>query len=297
MHYLITGGTGLIGRELCRRLLSEGHQITLWTRDVKKAHQTCGEQVKAVTALDMIPAHESFDAVINLAGEPIADGRWTTAQKQKIEQSRIGLTRQLVDWLAQHPQKPHSLISGSAVGWYGDQGDRLVTEQSDFHDEYSHQLCAQWEAAAETARELGIRVAIVRTGLVVAAEGGFLSKMLLPFKLGLGGRISHGRQYMPWIHLHDIARLFIFLSQHASAEGVFNGTAPTPVTNQQFTKTLAEALKRPAIFPVPAVVLKVAFGEMSDLLLGGQNAVPEKAQAIGFEFSYTDLLTTLNSVV
>lgn len=297
MHYLMTGGTGLIGREICRQLLSEGHHITLWTRDVKKAHQHCGEQIKAVTALEMIPANETFDAVINLAGAPIADGRWTSSKKQKIEQSRIGLTQQLVAWLAQHPQKPQCLISGSAVGWYGDQGDRLVTEQSDFHDEYSHQLCAQWEAAAESAQNSGIRVVIVRTGLVVAAEGGFLGKMLLPFKLGLGGRISHGQQYMPWIHLHDIARLFIFLSQHESAQGVFNGTAPNPVTNQQFTKALGTALNRPAIFPVPAVVLKAAFGEMSELLLGGQKAVPEKAQALGFEFFYTDLQTTLNSVV
>ncbi|MCC5797095.1 MAG: TIGR01777 family oxidoreductase [Methylophaga sp.] len=297
MHYFMTGGTGLIGREICRQLLSEGHHVTLWTRDVEKAHQYCGEHIKAVTALAMIPANETFDAVINLAGEPIADGRWTPSKKQKIERSRIGLTQQLVAWLAQHPQKPQCLISGSAVGWYGDQGDSLVTEQSDFHDEYSHQLCAQWEEAAETAQNLGIRVAIVRTGLVVAAEGGFLSKMMLPFKLGLGGRISHGQQYMPWIHLHDIARLFIFLSQHESAQGVFNGTAPNPVTNQQFTKALATSLKRPAFFPVPAVVLKVAFGEMSELLLGGQKAVPKKAQAIGFEFFYTDLQTTLNSVV
>ncbi|MDT8311312.1 MAG: TIGR01777 family oxidoreductase, partial [Methylophaga sp.] len=172
-----------------------------------------------------------------------------------------------------------------------------VTEHSDCHDDFAHRLCEDWEQAALAAETLGIRVAIVRTGLVIAADGGFLTKMLLPFKLGLGGPIADGQQYMPWIHLDDIRDLLLFLAEHDNVSGVFNGTAPSPVTNNEFTKTLASVLSRPAFFRVPACVLKTALGEMATLLLGGQRAIPEKARTAGFDFQYTALRPALEATL
>lgn len=295
--YLLTGGTGLIGRAISEKLLGKGHHIIILSRDTDKVRDLFSDKVTAVNDLQQIPAARQIDIVINLAGAPIADKRWSDKQKQTLRDSRIGLTRQLVGWLQQRSLKPHTLISGSAVGWYGDQQADIVTEQSDYHDDFAHQLCEDWEQAALDATDMGIRVAIVRTGLVVAANGGFLSKMLLPFKLGLGGPIADGQQYMPWIHLADIRDLFLFLAEHDSANGVFNGTAPNPVTNNEFTKTFASTLDRPAIFRVPACVLKTAMGEMATLLLGGQRAIPEKALAAGFAFKYTELQPALEAVL
>lgn len=295
--YLLTGGTGLIGRTISEKLLGKGHHIIILSRDTDKVRDLFNGKVTAVNDLQQIPAARQIDIVINLAGAPIADKRWSDKQKQTLRDSRIGLTRQLVGWLQERSLKPQALISGSAVGWYGDQQAGIVTEQSDYHDDFAHQLCEDWEQAALAATNMGIRVAIVRTGLVIAANGGFLSKMSLPFKLGLGGPIADGQQYMPWIHLVDIRDLFLFLADNVSATGVFNGTAPNPVTNNEFTRIFASTLNRPAIFRVPACVLKTAMGEMATLLLGGQRAIPEKALAAGFAFKYTELRPALEAVV
>jgi len=296
MNYLITGGTGLIGSVICQQLQAAGHTVMVLSRNRDKVHQRCGLSAVAITDLNEIGHSEQVDIVINLAGAPVADARWSKQRKKELEQSRISLTEKLVDWIARRDKKPISLISGSAVGWYGNQGDTLLTETSDYHNEYAHQLCERWEQAALKAQDDGVRVCIVRTGLVIA-NGGFLKRMLLPFKLGVGGRIADGQQYMPWIHHTDIANLFIFLSKKPEAHGVFNGTSPTPVTNEEFTHTLAQVLHRPAILPVPACVLKWALGEMSELLLGGQRVIPEKAQEIGFEFVYTDLQNALTTTL
>lgn len=295
--YLITGGTGLIGRAISEKLLGNGHDVIIFSRDTDKVRDLFNGKVTAVNDLQQIPAERQIHIIINLAGAPIADKRWSDKQKQTLRDSRIGLTRQLVNWLQRRSLKPHTLISGSAVGWYGDHQADIVTEQCDYHDDFAHRLCEDWEQAALTATDMGIRVAIVRTGLVVAANGGFLSKMSLPFKLGLGGPIADGQQYMPWIHLVDIRDLFLFLAEHDSANGVFNGTAPNPVTNNEFTKTFASTLNRPAIFRVPACVLKTAMGEMATLLLGGQRAIPEKALAAGFAFNYTELRPAIEAVL
>lgn len=297
MNYLITGGTGLIGASICQKLQAAGHTVLVLSRSREKVHQRCGLSAVAITSLDEIGTTEQIDIVINLAGAPIADARWTERRKQELENSRIGLTENLVAWIARRNQKPLCLISGSAVGWYGNQGDKAVTERSGFNDEYAHQLCDRWEQAALKAQQHGVRVCIVRTGLVLAANEGFLQRMLLPFKLGLGGPISNGQQFMPWIHIDDITNLFIFLSKKPDLEGVFNGTAPSPVSNAEFSRTLAQNLHRPAFMMVPACVLRVALGEMSELLLGGQRAVPEKARAAGFEFQYTDLNSALGNVL
>lgn len=295
--YLITGATGLIGQALCQRLLNNGETIFALSRNCQRARKILGPQVQCAESVDALPADCHIDVVINLAGAPIVDKRWTDDRKQKLLESRVAYTQDLIQQLAKRPTLPHSLISGSAVGWYGDQGDTVLTENSNFKPEFSHELCEQWENAALAAESLGIRVAIVRTGLVLAAKGGFLDKMKLPFKMGLGGPISDGQQYMPWIHIDDICRLFLFLAEQRSYSGVFNGCAPRPVTNQQFSQALAETLRRPAFFRVPACALKLAMGEMAGLLLGGQRAIPEKAQAAGFEFLYTDIHSALNDVV
>ena len=297
-HILLTGGTGLIGRSIIAQLLNTNHTITVLTRHPDQIYRHWAKQVKAVTNLEQIASDQTIDGVINLAGAPIADARWTKQRKQLLEDSRIRLTRQLVDWIRSRPSLPTCFISGSAVGWYGDHGDQVLTEVSGFHDEYAHQLCDAWEQAAISAQDLGIRVCIVRTGLVIAPDGGFLQRLLFPFKLGLGGRLGSGRQYMPWVHIDDIADLFIFLYSAQSANGIFNGCAPSPVTNREFTAILAKQLHRPAYLPVPALSLKLMLGEMSQLLLGSQRAIPEKVLKLGFKFKYTELpsalITTLN---
>lgn len=296
MNYLITGGTGLIGSKICQKLQAAGHTIIVLSRSKDKVQRRCGLSAIAVTSLDEIGHNEQVDVVINLAGAPIADARWTQKRKQELKDSRIKLTEELVEWIGKRQHKPAALISGSAIGWYGDQGDTALTEQSGFKDEFAHALCDEWEQAALKAQHFGVRVCLVRTGLVVAPRAGFLQRMLLPFKLGLGGPISDGQQYMSWVHLEDISNLFIFLSKQQQ-QGVFNGTAPQPVTNAEFSRMLAQNLHRPAFMVVPGCMLKLAFGEMSQLLLGGQRVLPEKARAAGFEFQYTDLNSALGDVL
>lgn len=294
-NYLLTGGTGLIGQSLTRQLLENGDKVIIHSRDRQKVDQIFGRHVTAVESFDEIPESQQLDAVINLAGAPIADRRWSTSRKQTLLDSRVESTRHLVNWLNQRLQKPQVLISGSAVGWYGDGGQKPLTEASSFQDEFSHQLCEQWEQQARQV-DSNVRLVIIRTGLVLASGGGFLKRMLLPFKLGLGGRIGDGQQYMPWIHLDDITALFIRASVDAGFEGVYNGTAPAPVTNSTFTQTLAQVLHRPAVLPLPAGILKAGLGEMSRLLLTGQRALPDKARRDGFQFHYPELTRALKDV-
>lgn len=296
-HILITGGTGLIGSALCKLLIQKNYRVTVLSRAPKTVHDKCGEQVKSIKILSEIADDIVIDGVINLAGEPIANKRWTIKRKEELEISRVDLTHNLVKWLTERRHKPACLISGSAVGWYGDGGHKILTEQSEYQDEYTHQLCDNWEKQALEAEEAGIRVCIVRTGLVLAKNAGFLKKMLLPFKLGLGGRLGHGDQFMPWIHLTDIINLLIFLVENTKAHGVFNACSPNPITNKVFTSILANQLHRFALLTVPTWLLKSLLGEMSRLLLTGQNALPKKAQAIGFRFVYTDAASALADIL
>jgi hypothetical protein len=296
-HFLITGGTGLIGTALCQHLHQLQHQITVLSRQhAEQVKQRCGE-VEVVNNLDQIAPNVHFDVVINLAGAPIADRLWSTARKKVLEQSRIDLTLNLVQWLIKRKTKPDCLISGSAIGWYGDQADNVITEQSSFHDEYTHQLCEQWEQQTLIAQEQGIRVCIIRTGLVLSDQGGILKRMLLPFKLGLGGKFGNGQHYMSWIHIEDMVRLIVFLAQTDTAEAIYNATAPIPVTNKQFTQSLSKVLHRPALLTTPSGVLKAMLGEMSALFITGQRVIPEKAQAEGFNFDYTDLDSALSNLL
>lgn len=297
MKILITGGTGFIGSALTRSLTEQGYEVTVLSRNPDSVEKICGPGIKALNNLNQLKPEDTFQAIINLAGAPIFDARWSDARKQIIRDSRIGLTKQLVASMARMAAKPELLISGSAIGYYGDQGDTVLTEQSPTNKDFSEQLCTDWENEAKKAEQLDVRVCLIRTGLVLAEGGGLLKRMLLPFRLGLGGRLGDGQQWMSWIHRQDwiaIARLMI---TDSSMQGAYNATAPNPVTNSEFARTLAHCLNRPALLPVPAWLLKILLGEMSGLVLGSQRVMPERLLALGFKFQYTDLSSALNQAL
>lgn len=297
MHILLTGGTGLIGRHLCQLWLSQGHRLTVWSRDPGQVSKRCGSAVRGIARLEELEADDPLDAVVNLAGAPIADRPWTAARRQLLWASRVTLTEQLLSWLERREQRPGLLISGSAVGWYGDGGERELTEASQpVKEDFASQLCIAWEETAQRAQTLGMRVVLVRTGLVLASDGGFLSRLRLPFKLGLGGPIGNGRQWMPWVHIEDQIGLIDFLLQHNQASGPYNACAPEPVRNREFARRLGQALHRPALLPLPALVLKAGLGELSTLLLGGQRARPVRLLAEGFTFRFNDLQSALDDL-
>lgn len=298
MNILVTGGTGFIGQALCRSLLAQGHRLTLLSRNPAKAGALFGASVATIGAIAQLHPAEAFQAVVNLSGEPIMDARWTPQRKQQLLDSRVGITRQLVDFMAKAEQKPAVFISGSAVGWYGDQGDATVDETSPCQrPDFGHELCRSWEQAALAAADLGVRVCLLRTGLVVGRNGGFLARMLPLFRLGLGGPIGHGRQWMSWVHLQDHIAIIGKLLEDATLAGVFNATAPNPVSNAEFSRTLAAVLHRPAWLPLPAWLLRAAMGEMAGLLLEGQRVLPARIQQAGYRFHFPDLEIALRDVV
>lgn len=296
MHILLTGGTGLIGRALCRHWLAAGHQLTVWSRDPARVRSLCGDSVRGIERLEELGA-EPVDAVINLAGAPIADRPWTGKRRAFLWASRIALTEKLLEWLQGRGHRPTVLISGSAVGWYGDAGEREINEASTpVKEDFASRLCIAWEETAERASSLGLRVVLVRTGLVLSSEGGFLKRLALPFKLGLGGPIGDGRQWMPWVHIDDQIALMDFLLHQDAAQGPYNACAPNPVRNREFAKRLGKALHRPAFMPLPAPLLRIGLGEMAGLLLGGQRARPVRLQEAGFTFRFTDLQPALDDL-
>ena len=297
MNILITGGTGFIGRRLCRLLVDRNHSLTVLSRDPAAGARIVGDGIDFISDLDTLTPADGFDAIVNLAGAPIFAGRWTERRKQLIRDSRVQTTAKLIAFIERSVRKPAVLISGSAVGYYGNQGDALLDEASAAHDEFSHQLCRDWEAEAERARQYGVRVCLLRTGLVVGEGGGFLHPMWLPLRLGLGGRLGSGEQWMSWIHIEDHITMVQTLLEDPDLEGIFNATAPNPVTNREFTRTLAGLLRRPALLPVPAGVLRLLLGEMSELLLGGQRVLPVRFQQAGFQFRYPELEPALRQVV
>ncbi|MDD5579749.1 MAG: TIGR01777 family oxidoreductase [Methylobacter sp.] len=297
MKILITGGTGFIGSALVRSLSEQGNAITVLSRNPDKVGKICGPGIDALADLKLLKVEDSFQVIINLAGEPTFAARWSDARKQLIRNSRIELTEQLIGCIARMAVKPELLISGSAVGYYGSQGDTILKEQSFPRQDFSHQLCADWEAAAKQAEQFGLRVCLIRTGLVLAHGGGLLQRMLLPFRLGLGGRLGDGKQWMSWIHRQDWLNIAQAMIADTSMSGAYNATAPNPVTNSEFTRTLSQCLKRPALLPVPAWLLKILLGEMSDLALGSQRVIPERLLVKGFIFQYNDLASALNQVL
>lgn len=294
MHYLITGGTGFIGKALCASLIADQHRVTVLTRNVSRADACLP---KGAMAIDSLEDAGNVDVVINLAGENLTDGRWSDERKQVFLESRIGTTRRLNEWMATEDSPPQVMVSGSAIGWYGAKGGERLTEESSPGNDFAASLCLAWEAEAMKAKALGVRVCLLRTGIVLAAEGGALSKMLLPFKFGVGGPMGDGRQWMSWITRHDLIRIIRWLAETGSASGAYNGTAPTPVINAEFAETLATALHRPSIIRTPAIALKLLFGEMADMLLTGQRVIPERAIRNGFHFDYPELSRAISAIL
>ena len=293
MRILLTGGTGLIGRTLCQHLQQQGHELWVWSRQPAQVPSLCSG-ARGVAHLQELNAVGPFDAVINLAGAPIADRPWTKSRRALLWQSRIDLTHKLVAWMAEQPTPPRVLLSASAVGWYGDRADACLDESSSpGGQDFGSRLCMAWEEEAQRAAHAGTRVALLRIAPVLASRGGMLARLLLPFKLGLGGRLGSGAQWMPWIHIEDLARLFDHLLLQANASGAYNACAPELLRNAAFTRTLARTLHRPALMPAPAWALRLGLGEMSTLLLGGQRLEPRRTQASGFVFSYPTLAPAL----
>jgi uncharacterized protein (TIGR01777 family) len=255
-----------------------------------------------IEKLSDFEATKPLDYVVNLAGEPIAAKRWNVGQKVKLWESRVDLTHRLVNWIKQRPTAPKALISGSAVGWYGDGEAQILTEQSSAVNAYTHTLCHAWETEALALTSADIRVCISRTGLVLSKHGGFLSKLTLPFKLGLGARLGNGQQYMSWIHLDDMvtALLFLIADNHQKSSlphGIFNLTSPNPISNRQFNQTFATQLNRCCCLVMPSPVLKLLLGEMAQLLLAGQRAVPQRLTDHGFIFRYPKLAHALADIM
>jgi len=294
---LVTGGTGLIGERLVAALVAAGHEVTVLTR--AKSHAvTLPIPLRLVTSLDQIPDDARIDAIVNLAGEPISNGLWTRRKRALILRSRLRITRDVVALIGRLRTRPAVLVSGSAIGWYGLRGDEPLDETSNGLDCFSRRLCVRWERAARPAEDLGVRTVYLRTGLVLAAEGGMLSRMLTPFEFGLGGPFGDGRHWMSWIHRDDLVRLIVHVMTTPGVAGPVNGVAPTPATNKTFAATLGRALGRPAFLPAPAAPLRLALGAFADeLLLSGQRILPGAALSSGFRFTYPDLDGALGAIV
>jgi len=301
MRIFLAGGTGVIGTRAIPALATAGHAVTAVARDERKA-----ELVRALggepVQLDLFDADavasavDGHDAVVNLAGESIASGRWTGERKRRLVESRLDATRGLVKALGAAAPRPRALISASAIGYYGSRGDEPLTEDSSPGADFLARLCVDWETEARAAGSDSCRVACVRTGIVLATDGGALAKMLLPFRLFAGGPMGSGRQYMSWIHRDDWLALMRWLIEGPHA-GAFNATAPAPVTNTEFARDLGRAMGRPAAVPTPAFALRLALGEMADaLLLSSQRVLPRRAIDDGFTFRYTDLPDALESL-
>jgi uncharacterized protein (TIGR01777 family) len=296
MRVAITGASGLIGRRLCGRLRAAGHTLALLGRQPGgKGHN--GVERFQWTA-DSAPPPESLasaDAIVHLAGEPVAQ-RWTAAAKQRIRSSRVEGTRRLLETIAALPNRPAALVSASAIGYYGERGDEVLTEDSSRGAGFLADVCEAWETEAARAADLGVRAVWIRNGIVLAPEGGALARMLPPFRAFVGGRLGSGRQWMSWIHIEDLVRLIEF-ALTAPVRGPLNGTAPHPVTNAEFTRALAGALRRPAVFPVPAFAAKALFGEMSEIVLASQRVLPVAAQTAGFSFQHEHPGAALQSLL
>jgi uncharacterized protein (TIGR01777 family) len=301
MKALITGATGFVGKRLLHRLDQPAVVLSRNAAKAEKSLSAFGVKAFNWNAENQPAPAEAFDGVdvfFHLAGEPVSEGRRTKEKKLHHRASRVDGTRNLVQTLVQLPHKPRVLVSASAVGFYGDRGDELLTEDSSSRDDFLGDICIHWEQESQAARQAGIRVVNPRIGIVLGEKGGAIAKMLTPFKLGVGSPLGSGQQYMPWIHLDDLVSLLLFAAERESITGPLNATAPHPVTNLEFTKTLGKVLGRPTFLPSPPVfMLKALIGEFANVLLQSQNAVPTKALDAGFHFHYPDLEPALREIL
>ena len=289
MRPLITGATGTLGREL----LAKYKEAVVLSRDPSRVHGL-GVSVEARAwrpEAEEAPrdAFAGVGTVFHLAGEPVAEGRWTREKKQRIRSSRVLGTRNLVATFAKLSQPPKVLVSASAVGFYGDRGDEVLDEGSGVGDGFLAEVCQAWEREARAAEGLGVRVVCLRIGVVLASKGGALEQIITPFKIGVGGRLGNGAQWMPWVHIDDVIGILLHAGRDAEISGPMNAVSPHPVTNSEFTQVLANLLHRPAMLAVPKAALRVAFGEVSDVLLASQRVLPRRAGESGYSFRYPDL--------
>lgn len=298
MKILITGGTGLIGYNLCKALIAKykNIDITIFTRNTSLTKNTSNIQIKYIDNFNNLD--NDYNVIINLAGEPINKGRWTDNKKAKIFSSRIDITRKLIEYINKLEKKPELLISGSAIGFYGSHQSQIFTEDSKAADGgFTHQLCREWEVVANKAKDYGVRVVNLRTGIVLAKQGGILREMLLPFKLGLGCQMGNGKVWMSWIHIKDLCNMIMYIINNKNIEGPVNATAPNPLQNGDFSKILAQVLNRPMFLTMPSFVVKIIFGEMGDtLLLNGQKVLPDKIIKAGYSFEFDNLNKALNNL-
>jgi hypothetical protein len=297
MRIGITGATGLIGRAFGTLAAAHGHQVVAFTRDPKRTTLSFASEVRALKVDAPQPLDASgLDVLVHLAGESVL-GLWTKAKKQRIRDSRVDLTQRIARCLAEASPRPKALLCASASGFYGDRGDEVLDEASTPGDDFLAKVCVEWEAAARRAEQLGIRVVLLRTGLVLANEGGALKLMRLAFSNLVGGRLGSGKQWMPWIHLQDEVRMILWAAERSDFHGQLNLVSPKPVTNSDFTTALGKALHRPAVIPAPAFAMKLVLGELAGALLASQRIMPNVAQALGFQFDYPTLESALQSLV
>jgi hypothetical protein len=301
MRVVITGGSGLIGRAVARELGEVGHDVVILTRDPARVG-ALPENVRAArwdgkTPEGWGPMLDADTAIVHLAGESIAAGRWTAEKKRRIRESRVESGAAVLAAIRQAPEKPRVLLQGSAVGFYGPGGDEVFTEAHPAGRDFLADVCVDWEDSTAGAEALGVRRALLRTGIVLSPKGGALPKMALPFRLMAGGPIGSGRQWVPWIHISDEVGAIRFLLERGDARGPFNLTAPQPLTNKDFSRALGKALKRPSLMPAPGFALRAVLGEMSDMLLQGQRAVPHRLIQHGYSFRYPEALPALRELL
>jgi len=294
---LVTGATGFIGGHLVRRLVRQGSAVYVLTRDADRALDRFGPHVTVITDLAAIDPATRIDAIVNLAGAPILGSWWTQRRRTLLRTSRLAVTQGLVDLAARLTHTPQTLISASAIGFYGVRGDEVLDEQDSGQNIFQAQLCRDWEAAAAAAETLGVRVVKLRFGLVLGRDGGALPQLARPVRLGLGSVLGSGRQWVSWIHIEDLVRLIVFALETPSLRGVLNAVAPDPETHRTFQATLAARLHRPLWFRVPATPVRVVLGEMAQLLVDGQRVVPVRAQALGFRFRFPGLASALRDLL
>jgi uncharacterized protein (TIGR01777 family) len=296
-RFVITGGTGFIGRALAQRLLDRGADVSILTRSRERVAKLFETKVRGIESFDELGPHETPEVIVNLAGMNLAEKRWNDNVRQAMLRSRLDVTRQVIDYIKHTATAPALLISASAIGYYGARGDEIIDDSAGPADEYQSDLCAQWERAAAQAGALGVRTCIARLGVVIGPGGGALAEALPIFRLGLGAVIGNGRQWFSWIALADVLRIFDDFIVDKSLEGTFNMTAPNPVTNREFVKTLGRVLHRPVLMRIPAPIYRLLFGEVAHLHLTGQRVLPNRHIARGYQFLFPTLEAAISDAL